>query len=42
MVPIGRVATPDEIADIALFLLSSASRYMTAAAVAADGGMSLL
>jgi gluconate 5-dehydrogenase len=42
MVPIGRVATPDEIADIALFLLSPASRYMTGAAVAADGGMSLL
>jgi NAD(P)-dependent dehydrogenase (short-subunit alcohol dehydrogenase family) len=42
MVPIGRVATPEEIADIAMFLLSSASRYMTGAAVAADGGMSLL
>jgi gluconate 5-dehydrogenase len=42
MVPIGRVASPDEIADIALFLLSPASRYMTGAAVAADGGMSLL
>ena len=42
MVPIGRVATPDEIADIAAFLLSAASRYMTGAAVAADGGMSLL
>jgi gluconate 5-dehydrogenase len=42
MVPIGRVATPDEIADIAAFLLSPASRYMTGAAVAADGGMSLL
>ena len=42
MVPVGRVATPDEIADVALFLLSPASRYMTGAAVAVDGGMSLL
>jgi NAD(P)-dependent dehydrogenase (short-subunit alcohol dehydrogenase family) len=42
MVPIGRVASPDEIADVAVFLLSPASRYMTGAAVAVDGGMSLL
>ena len=42
MVPIGRVATPDEIADVVAFLLSPASRYMTGAAVAVDGGMSLL
>lgn len=39
-IPIGRVATADEIADVVLFLLSPASRYMTGAAVA--GGMSLL
>ena len=42
MVPVGRVATPDEVADVVLFLLSPASRYMTGAAVAVDGGMSLL
>ena len=42
MVPIGRVATPDEIADVVLFLLSPAARYMTGAAVAVDGGMSLV
>ena len=42
MVPIGRVATPDEIADVVLFLMSPAARYMTGAAVAVDGGMSLL
>jgi len=42
MVPIGRVATPDEIADVVLFLLSPAARYMTGAAVTVDGGMSLL
>ena len=42
MVPIGRVATPDEIADVVLFLLSPAARYMTGAALPVDGGMSLL
>jgi NAD(P)-dependent dehydrogenase (short-subunit alcohol dehydrogenase family) len=42
MVPVGRVATPDEVADVVAFLLSPASRYMTGAAVAVDGGMSLL
>ncbi|HEV7865840.1 MAG TPA: SDR family NAD(P)-dependent oxidoreductase [Acidimicrobiia bacterium] len=41
-IPVGRVATPDEIADVALFLLSPASRYMTGSAVVVDGGMSLL
>ena len=42
MVPIGRVATPDEIADVALFQLSPASRYMTGSAVVVDGGLSLI
>ena len=42
MVPVGRVATPDEVADVVAFLLSAASRYMTGAAVIVDGGMSLL
>ena len=42
MVPVGRVATPDEIADVVVFLLSPAARYMTGAALPVDGGMSLL
>jgi len=41
-IPIGRVATADEIADVVQFLLSSASRYMTGSAVVVDGGMSLI
>jgi NAD(P)-dependent dehydrogenase (short-subunit alcohol dehydrogenase family) len=41
-IPIGRVASPDEIADVVMFLLSPASRYMTGSALVVDGGMSLL
>jgi NAD(P)-dependent dehydrogenase (short-subunit alcohol dehydrogenase family) len=36
--PIGRLATPDEIAAFALCLLSPAAAYMTGSAVAIDGG----
>lgn len=36
--PIGRLATPDEIAAFVLCLLSPAAAYMTGAAVAIDGG----
>ena len=36
--PIGRLATPDEIAAFVLCLLSPAAAYMTGSAVAIDGG----
>jgi 3-oxoacyl-[acyl-carrier protein] reductase len=42
MIPMGRVATPDEIADTAVFLLSPAARYVTGAALVADGGVTLI
>ena len=41
-IPVGRVASADEIADAAVFLLSPASRYMTGSALVVDGGMSLI
>lgn len=37
-VPLGRLAEPDEVADVVLFLLSDLARYVTGAVVAADGG----
>ena len=36
--PLGRIGQPDDIADVALFLASDESRFMTGAAVHADGG----
>jgi NAD(P)-dependent dehydrogenase (short-subunit alcohol dehydrogenase family) len=38
-VPLGRVATPSEIAEVAAFLLSDRSRYVTGAVIAVDGGL---
>ncbi len=39
--PMGRIATPDEIAALALFLACDDSRYMTGQAIITDGGMKL-
>ena len=37
-VPLGRVAVPDDIADVVLFLASDAARYMCGALVEVNGG----
>jgi NAD(P)-dependent dehydrogenase (short-subunit alcohol dehydrogenase family) len=37
--PLGRMADPDDIADVALFLASDDSRTMTGSEIFADGGM---
>jgi meso-butanediol dehydrogenase / (S,S)-butanediol dehydrogenase / diacetyl reductase len=37
--PLGKLADPDEIAEVVLFLLSSASRFCSGANVIVDGGM---
>jgi 3-oxoacyl-[acyl-carrier protein] reductase len=38
-IPMGRIGQPEEIADVALFLASSAARYMTGQVVVVDGGL---
>ncbi len=37
--PIGRAATPEEIADVICFLLSDAASYLTGAVLPVDGGL---
>ncbi len=38
-VPLGRLGTPEEVADVALFLAGPLSNYMTGQVIAVDGGM---
>ncbi|MBN1316112.1 MAG: SDR family oxidoreductase [Anaerolineales bacterium] len=38
-IPLGRIAKPEEIATVALFLASSDSSYVTGAEIAVDGGI---
>ena len=39
MHPLGRVGTPEEIADAVAFLVSPQSSFITGAAIVADGGL---
>lgn len=37
-IPLGELATPEQVADVALYMASDASRYMTGHAMVVDGG----
>ncbi|SIO66370.1 gluconate 5-dehydrogenase [Singulisphaera sp. GP187] len=41
MIPMGRFGVPDELAPLAVYLASDASRYMTGATLVIDGGYTL-
>jgi 3-oxoacyl-[acyl-carrier protein] reductase len=38
-IPLGRVGRPEDIADVILFLVSDAARYLTGQTVVVDGGL---
>ena len=40
-VPLGRVGNPEDIADVAAFLLSDKARYLTGQVIAVDGGTTI-
>jgi 3-oxoacyl-[acyl-carrier protein] reductase len=40
-IPLGRLAEPDEIAEIACFLLAPAARYITGQVIQVDGGLAM-
>ena len=40
-IPLGRIGTPEEVADVAVFLASDAARYVTGHELLVDGGLTL-
>jgi NAD(P)-dependent dehydrogenase (short-subunit alcohol dehydrogenase family) len=41
IIPAGRFGTPEEVAEVVVFLLSDESKYITGAVIQIDGGLGL-
>lgn len=41
VIPMGRIAQPDEIADVVMFMMSPRSSYVTGVGWVVDGGLTL-
>jgi 3-oxoacyl-[acyl-carrier protein] reductase len=41
MIPLGRFGTPDEVAQVVVFLVSDASQYITGQVIQIDGGLGI-
>jgi 2-keto-3-deoxy-L-fuconate dehydrogenase len=39
--PMGRLGTPEEVADLAVYLASDAAQFITGQAIVIDGGLTL-
>lgn len=40
-IPLGRIGTPEEVADVVVFLVSDAARYVTGQELIVDGGLTI-
>jgi NAD(P)-dependent dehydrogenase (short-subunit alcohol dehydrogenase family) len=40
-IPLGRIAAPEEVADVAVFLATDAARYVTGQEICVDGGLTI-
>lgn len=40
-IPLGRVGEPEDVAEVVIFLLSTASRYVTGQSITVDGGLTI-
>ena len=40
-IPLGRIGTPEEVADVIVFVASDAARYMTGQELVVDGGLTI-
>ena len=42
MIPLRRLGTPEDVADVVLFFAMDASRYLTGQVLSVDGGLTMI